>query len=77
MATAVSDCIHDKCVIERNELEIVTEKTYGRNGYHPSERVDRNGRFCDRNGQFEDRSGLLKQYIAVLYILICIITKTK
>ena len=36
-------------------------KTYYRNGKHPNERVDRNGRFCDRNGQFEDRNGLLKQ----------------
>ena len=61
MSTAVSDCIHEKCVIERNELEIVTDKTYDRNGYHPNERVDRNGRLCYRNGQFEDRNGLLKQ----------------
>ena len=61
MSTAVSGYIHEKCVIEKNELEIVTDKTYDRNGYHPSERVDRNGRFCDRNGQFEDRNGLLKK----------------
>ena len=61
MSTAVSDCIHEKCVIKRNELEIVTDKTYDRNGNHTNERMDRNGRFCDRNGQFEDRNGLLKQ----------------
>ena len=71
MSTAVSDCIHEKCVIERNELEIVTDKAYmyDRNGYHPSERVDRNGRFCDRNGQFEDRNGLLNKWTTVLCIL--------
>ena len=61
MSTAVSECIHKKCVIERNELEIVTDKTYDHNGYHPSERMDRNGRFCNRNGQFGDCNGLLKQ----------------
>ena len=61
MSTAVSDCIHEKCVIKRNELEIVTDKTYDRNGNYPNERVNRNGRFCDGNGQFEDRNGLLKQ----------------
>ena len=69
MSTAVSDCIHDKCVIKWNELEIVTDKTYDRNGNHPNEPVDRNGRFCDRNGQFDDGNGLLKQLITVLYIL--------
>ena len=68
MSTAVSDCIHEKCVIKRSELKIVTDKIYDRNGNHPNERVDRNGRFCDRNEQFEDRSGLLKQQITVLYI---------
>ena len=61
MSTAVSGCIPEKCVIERNELKIAKDKTYDPNGYHPSERVDRNGRFCDRNGQFEDRNGLLKK----------------
>ena len=61
MSTAVSDCIHKKCIIKRIELEIVTDKTYDRNGNHPNERVDRNGHFCDLNGQFEDRNGILKQ----------------
>ena len=69
MSTADSGSIPEKYVIERNELEIVMDKTYDRNGYHPSERVDRNGRFCDRNGQFEDRNGLLKKWITVMYIL--------
>ena len=41
MSTAVSDCIHDKCVIKWNELEIVTDKTYDRNGNHSNEPVDR------------------------------------
>ena len=50
MSTAVSDRIHKKCVIERKELEIAMDKICDRNGYRPSESVDRNGRFCDRNG---------------------------
>ena len=61
MSKAVADCIHEKCVLKRNELEIVTDKTYDRNGNDPNERVDRNGHFCDRNGQFGDRNGLVKQ----------------
>ena len=59
MWTAVSNCIHEKCVIERNELEIVTDKTYDRSGYRANEHGERNGRFGDRNGQFEDRNGPL------------------
>ena len=46
---------------QKNELEIVTDKTFDRNGNDPNERVDRNGHFCDRNGQFGDRNGLVKQ----------------
>ena len=38
---SVSDCIHEQCIIERKELQIVMEKTYDRNGYHSNELVDR------------------------------------
>ena len=56
MSTADSECIHEKCVIETKERQIVTDQTYDRSGYHPNKRVDRNGHFRDRNWQFEDRT---------------------
>ena len=69
MSTMVSGCIHEKFAIERKELQIVTDKTYDRNGYYPSERMGRNGQLWDRNWQFEDRNELIKQYNSPVYSL--------